>query len=176
MKSFLWFCFLVCFAVAARAKEGAKLCAFDYDVSHSAVGFPDSILDRGQGTVEWMYSNGDTLVFENRYLMAIRGVDGKVINSTQICAPVVVKVVREADKKKVKRLLIANTAAPTVAAKTPRPSVVLGMTVMQALGSDWGAPMDVNRTRNFSGSREQWVYGSRRYLYFENGILVSIQD
>jgi hypothetical protein len=30
-------------------------------------------------------------------------------------------------------------------------------------------------TETASGTREQWVYDHRRYLYFENGRLVAIQ-
>ena len=42
-----------------------------------------------------------------------------------------------------------------------------------------GKPRDINRTTTAYGVREQWVYGgvgNRRYYYFENGILTTIQD
>ncbi|WP_096435656.1 hypothetical protein [Alteribacter populi] len=52
--------------------------------------------------------------------------------------------------------------------------VIVGMTVEQVLSSQWGEPNKVNtRTTNY-GVREQWVYGNGHYLYFEDGILVSI--
>lgn len=40
----------------------------------------------------------------------------------------------------------------------------------------WGNPYDINRTTNAYGTREQWVYGIGRYLYFEGDILTTIQD
>lgn len=40
----------------------------------------------------------------------------------------------------------------------------------------WGAPKDINRTIGSYGVHEQWVYGGGNYLYFENGILTTIQD
>jgi hypothetical protein len=57
------------------------------------------------------------------------------------------------------------------------PGVKLGMTAKQVrTKSSWGEPYQINRTTNRYGVREQWVYGSRNYLYFENGILTSIQN
>lgn len=52
--------------------------------------------------------------------------------------------------------------------------VVIGMTKDQCIES-WGHPTRINRTTTASRVSEQWVY-SRRYLYFENGVLVTIQD
>ncbi len=41
----------------------------------------------------------------------------------------------------------------------------------------WGKPSGVNRTTTQTKVYEQWVYGSgRSYLYFENGILTTIQN
>ena len=54
--------------------------------------------------------------------------------------------------------------------------VSVGMTKEDALASSWGKPGSINTTTNVRGSREQWVYGSRSYLYFENGVLVAIQN
>ena len=53
--------------------------------------------------------------------------------------------------------------------------VSIGMTQDRVLQSSWGKPESVNRTIYPSGTREQWVYGNGHYLYFENGILTSIQ-
>lgn len=42
-----------------------------------------------------------------------------------------------------------------------------------------GRPRDINRTTASWGTREQWVYGStgnRRYVYFRDGVVNSIQD
>lgn len=40
----------------------------------------------------------------------------------------------------------------------------------------WGRPKDINRTTGSYGVHEQWVYGLKYYLYFENGKLTGIQD
>jgi len=43
-----------------------------------------------------------------------------------------------------------------------------------------GQPKKINTTRSASGSREQWVYQGEnydfKYLYFDNGILTTIQE
>ncbi|MFW1807586.1 DUF4124 domain-containing protein [Acinetobacter ursingii] len=55
----------------------------------------------------------------------------------------------------------------------------IGMTSGQAENSTWGYPDDVNKTTTASGVHEQWVYRrmyKSKYLYFQNGILTSIQD
>lgn len=54
--------------------------------------------------------------------------------------------------------------------------VVIGMTRDDVLASSWGKPQRVNTTINARGTREQWVYGGRNYLYFENGVLTTIQN
>lgn len=40
----------------------------------------------------------------------------------------------------------------------------------------WGRPSDINRTTTAYGVHEQWVYDSGNYLYFEDGILTTIQN
>ncbi len=45
-----------------------------------------------------------------------------------------------------------------------------------AVKLSWGKPIDINRTISKYGTREQWVYGNGCYLYFDDGILETIQD
>lgn len=52
----------------------------------------------------------------------------------------------------------------------------IGMTKAEVEASLWGLPEKVNRTVSTYGTREQWVYGNRQYLYFKDGILTSFQD
>ena len=40
----------------------------------------------------------------------------------------------------------------------------------------WGEPAEINRTTSAGGEREQWVYRSGSYLYFENDHLSAIQN
>lgn len=49
------------------------------------------------------------------------------------------------------------------------------MTDKEALKSTWRKPTKINTTKNINGTSEQWVYDNYKYLYFENGILTSIQ-
>ncbi|ADU99282.1 hypothetical protein [Alicycliphilus denitrificans] len=54
--------------------------------------------------------------------------------------------------------------------------VSIGMSKEDVLASNWGAPERINRTTTSYGVREQWVYGSQNYLYFQNDVLVTIQN
>lgn len=55
--------------------------------------------------------------------------------------------------------------------------VSVGMTKDEVLMSSWGKPERVNSTTTGRGTREQWVYGGRSYLYFdESGRLTTIQN
>jgi hypothetical protein len=52
-----------------------------------------------------------------------------------------------------------------------------GMTAKQVVEqTSWGKPESINRSTGSWGVHEQWVYGGRNYLYFENGKLASIQN
>lgn len=51
----------------------------------------------------------------------------------------------------------------------------IGMTDTEILDI-FGKPYKINRTTTASSKREQWVYPNNVYLYFENRILVTIQD
>jgi hypothetical protein len=64
-------------------------------------------------------------------------------------------------------------AIPLVA----RREVTIGIGQFDAVCA-WGRPLDVNRTITAGNAREQWVYGEsrRKYLYFENGRLTTLQD
>jgi hypothetical protein len=78
-------------------------------------------------------------------------------------------VARERAAAEAKRLLAAEKAAKK------REGVRLGMTQQDVLDSSWGRPERVNRTTNRYGIKEQWVYPGG-YLYFDDGVLTSIQN
>lgn len=69
-----------------------------------------------------------------------------------------------------------SKAVAKAAAWKARGGVRLGMTAQQARASNWGAPDKINRSSGSYGVHEQWVYGGNNYLYFENGVLSSIQN
>jgi len=54
--------------------------------------------------------------------------------------------------------------------------VSIGMTKQDVLDSVWGRPRSINKTHTVYGIHEQWCYDGNNYLYFENGILTSIQN
>lgn len=66
--------------------------------------------------------------------------------------------------------------AKAEAARRRKQGVSIGMTREEVLASSWGKPQRVNTTTTAYRVREQWVYGDNNYLYFENGILTSIQN
>jgi hypothetical protein len=51
----------------------------------------------------------------------------------------------------------------------------VGMSQEQARIS-WGNPIEINRTISGNRAVEQWVYGGKRYVYFDDDKLTSIQD
>lgn len=52
----------------------------------------------------------------------------------------------------------------------------IGMTKEEVLNSTWGKPKDINTSTYAWGTSEQWCYSNYRYLYFDDGILTSIQE
>jgi hypothetical protein len=65
------------------------------------------------------------------------------------------------------------------------PGARIGMTEIEVLASNWGPPSDRHTTTDASHHREQWVYTggpdcgpklSQSYLYFQDGILTTIQE
>jgi hypothetical protein len=63
----------------------------------------------------------------------------------------------------------------TTARRIIKKEIWIGMTDKMARESI-GRPNDINRTTSVYGVSEQWVYPNGRYLYFEDGILTTIQD
>ncbi|MCY7779104.1 hypothetical protein P9D47_05635 [Bacillus haynesii] len=60
--------------------------------------------------------------------------------------------------------------------RTANPKEVsIGMTTEEVLTEGWGRPIEINTTVTSNGKREQWVYKGNKYLYFEDGVLTSIQ-
>lgn len=63
-----------------------------------------------------------------------------------------------------------------IAAEKRKQGVSIGMTKEDVLASNWGKPERINTTTTARGAREQWVYGGRNYLYFDNDILTAVQN
>lgn len=71
---------------------------------------------------------------------------------------------------------IAKKEAEAEKVRKKSEGVRIGMTKQDVLDSSWGAPNDINKTTNEYGTSEQWCYNNYNYLYFEDGILTSIQN
>jgi hypothetical protein len=65
--------------------------------------------------------------------------------------------------------------AAAVAAEKRKKGVSIGMSKDDVLASSWGKPRKINSSHYAWGTHEQWVYDGG-YLYFENGVLTSIQN
>ena len=85
----------------------------------------------------------------------------------------------EAEKKAkmtpLERIMEKYDCDEDIATLIMRKEVRRGMTAEQCRAA-WGNPRDINRTTGAYGVHEQWVYGGHNYLYFEDGILTTIQN
>lgn len=72
--------------------------------------------------------------------------------------------------------ILNETTPDKIKARKKSEGVRTGMTQQEVLDSSWGKPKSVNKTTTRYGVHEQWVYGNNNYLYFENGILTTIQN
>nr|WP_186812304.1 hypothetical protein [Paenibacillus xylanexedens] len=52
----------------------------------------------------------------------------------------------------------------------------IGMTASEVRDSSWGGADKINKTTYEFGVHEQWVYSNYRYVYFEDGIVTTIQE
>jgi hypothetical protein len=53
--------------------------------------------------------------------------------------------------------------------------ISIGMTADEVL-ERWGKPLDINKTITEHRVSEQWVYPNNQFLYFDDGVLTSIQQ
>lgn len=73
------------------------------------------------------------------------------------------------------RSRVADAEAKALKIQKKKEGVRLGMSQQDVLDSNWGRPERVNTTTTKYGVHQQWVY-NRSYLYFEDGVLTSIQN
>lgn len=84
------------------------------------------------------------------------------------------KKAAEEKEKKQKEAEIVKRYGKTALEDMRKGIVRIGWT-MDMCYEAWGQPKKVNTTENQYGITSQWVYAGGRYLYFEKGILTSIQ-
>ncbi len=91
---------------------------------------------------------------------------------TQVAVPEVKAVYERIARNKEQRSVAAARAEIS---DRRRAGVSIGMSRERVIQSQWGRPKKINKTVNAFGTNEQWVYDGG-YLYFENGILTTIQQ
>lgn len=110
--------------------------------------------------------NSDVINLRSQYNSEKKEADAKAKTDAEAK-----KAQQEADAK-----AKAEQAKQADIAKRKSEGVRIGMTKDEVLASNWGKPKSINKTTGSYGTHEQWVYGGNNYLYFENGILKTIQN
>jgi len=82
---------------------------------------------------------------------------------------------RQALEKKKFELEMINKYGASIGKLISENKVIIGMS-KNICTLSWGEPYDINRTITKERVFEQWVYSMGTYLYFENDVLVAIQD
>ncbi len=122
-------------------------------------------------TTESLLKNTETMI--EQLLLQIESDKNNSIKSTQETIP----PRKNRSRKKLTKTKQLNTipfgTSPIIASQIRANKISLGMTTKHVILS-WGKPQNINRSIGRWGVHEQWVY-SNRYLYFENGILTSLQ-
>ena len=52
----------------------------------------------------------------------------------------------------------------------------IGMTTDEVRASTWGEPTDISKTTTQNNISEMWSYDSKRYIFFDNGVVTSIHE
>ncbi len=85
------------------------------------------------------------------------------------------RIAKAKQQAKQRRTRLYNTYGEDIANIILQQKVRIGMTSAMCIES-WGRPSDINKTIGAWGVHEQWVYGLSSYLYFEDGVLTTIQN
>lgn len=124
------------------------------------------------------YVFADRLLSSQNYFMTLEQFNTYKAIQNQKYAEAKVKAEAEAKKRAewnaAQRQKLIDKYGEDIGYRIHNGEIWIGMTSSQCSESI-GYPQRINRTTSARGTREQWVYHSR-YLYFENGILVTIQD
>ncbi|MBP3041038.1 hypothetical protein J9303_16350 [Bacillaceae bacterium Marseille-Q3522] len=110
---------------------------------------------------DWFYSNKD-----ESYAVGIESIPESLLKEIINPSPEVQKFMDE----------LLKIIKEKQTASSSNYGVYIGMTKEQVLASSWGEPEKINKTTTAYGTSEQWVYPGFQFLYFENDILVSIQN
>lgn len=95
------------------------------------------------------------------------------IEATKAAAEIERKV-RETRESAAKEA-VAKKLAQAEKTRRKQEGVSIGMSQEEVIASSWGKPRKINRTTRATSTREQWVYDGG-YLYFQDGVLTTIQN
>lgn len=74
------------------------------------------------------------------------------------------------------KVLQSPTTKPYAKQEFIQVEPAIGMSEYEVTRSSWGEPASKNRTVTKYATREQWVYGSGRYIYLQNGYVTAISS
>lgn len=129
-----------------------------------------------------VYSNMSSgkYIIENEYFNRLPGNMTIQINNKEIC--IILdgkKSIRFLNYDKNKNVITDDLGTfvkqPTYKIKKIKEPAI-GMTKSEVENSTWGKPKDINKTTTQYGISEQWCYSGYKYIYFDDGIVTSIQE
>lgn len=127
---------------------------------------------------EFLERKGNSNPYIEEYFMTMEDFHKYQAVQNQLTAEAKAKAAKAAEESekraKERREYIIARYGETHGSLILQGKVVIGMTKDQCIEA-LGHPSRINRTTTAARVSEQWVYSSR-YLYFDNGVLVTIQD
>ena len=134
---------------------------------------PDPLIAKCAAGLEQMMVSAKELMRKNEPLAAVNALQECRDHFTDPRAKDL--YVKAGDAMSIQAAKRADQEAAALKKQKKRSGVTLGMDQQDVLDSSWGKPNKVNRTTNARGVSEQWVYDGG-YLYFDDGVLTSIQN
>jgi hypothetical protein len=113
-----------------------------------------------------IYNKAESASFRLNQFTRLDAIDKSLADKHRHLIPTLNALVKVEEQKRIQ----------AIAKQKKSEGVRLGMTPADVEASSWGKPQRINTSTSARGVKEQWVYGLRHYLYFENGVLTSIQN
>ena len=63
-----------------------------------------------------------------------------------------------------------------ISAENSKSDPAIGMTADEVKSSTWGEPTNISKTTTENNVSEMWSYDSKKYIFFDNGIVSSIHE
>jgi hypothetical protein len=88
---------------------------------------------------------------------------------------IVDNLINNIKQRREEKLIIQEGWSEEIKEAIKRKQIFPGMTEEQVIEA-WGKPQDIRHKESITGIHKQWVYDLDVYIYFENGILTTVQD